>query len=87
MVFAEILYLSERRRVSATVTNALDLIANYTNFKESPMNGDVIKAAAQITDIPELHDRTISASARRSNLELITNDSKIQNSNFVRTIW
>jgi PIN domain nuclease of toxin-antitoxin system len=51
------------------------------------MNGDVIKSAAQFTDIPELHDRIISASAKLLNLELITNDKKIQNSNSVKTIW
>ena len=41
----------------------------------------------QITHIPELHDRLISASARFLNLELITNDAKIQNSSFVQTVW
>ncbi len=87
MVYAEILYLSEKKRISATLTDALDLIANFPNFKELPMNGDIIETASQITDIPELHDRIISASARFMNLELVTNDAKIQNSNFVRTIW
>ena len=87
MVFAEILYLSEKKRITATLTDALDLLKNSPNFKEIPMNGEIIKSAAQITDIPELHDRIISASARLLNLELITNDAKIQNSNFVRTIW
>ncbi len=87
MVFAEILYLSEKKRITATLTDALDLVKTSPNFRELPMNGDVIKTAAQIADIPELHDRIISASARFLNLELITNDAKIQNSNFVRTVW
>ena len=87
MVFAEILYLSEKKRITATLTDALDLLKNSPNFKEIPMNGEIIKSAAQITDIPELHDRIISASARLLNLELITSDAKIQNSNLVRTVW
>ena len=87
LVFAEILYLSEKKRITANLTNALDLLKNSSNFKELPMNGDVIKSAAEITDIPELHDRIISASARFLNLKLITSDAKIQNSNFVRTVW
>lgn len=87
MVFAEILYLSEKKRIAATLTDALDLIKNLPNFRELPMSGEIIETAANITDIPELHDRIISASANFLNLELITNDSKIQNSNFVRTIW
>lgn len=87
MVLAEILYLSEKKRITATLTDALKLVKNSANFRELPMSGEIIEAAAQITDIPELHDRIISASARFLNLELITNDAKIQNSNFVRTIW
>ncbi|MGI8638826.1 MAG: type II toxin-antitoxin system VapC family toxin [Pyrinomonadaceae bacterium] len=87
MVFAEILYLSEKKRISANLTDVFQLIQNFPNFKEFPMSGNVIKSAAQITDIPELHDRIISATARFLNLELITNDKKIQNSNFAKTIW
>ena len=87
MVFAEILYLSEKKRITATLTDALDLVKTSPNFRELPMSGDVIKTVAQIADIPELHDRIISASARFLNLELVTNDAKIQNSNFVRTVW
>jgi len=87
MVFAEILYLSEKKRISATLTDILFLLRNFPNFKELPMNNNVMKSAAQITDIPELHDRIISAGAVHLNLELITNDPKIQSSNFVQTIW
>lgn len=87
MVFAEILYLSEKKRITTTLTDALDLLKNSPNFKELPISGAIIETAAQITDIPELHDRIISASARHLNLELLTSDAKIQNSGFVRTVW
>lgn len=87
MVFAEILYLSEKKRITTTLTDALDLVKNLSNFKALPMTVEIIESATQITDIPELHDRLISASARYLNLELITKDSKIESSNFVRTIW
>ncbi len=87
MVFAEILYLSEKKRISATLADVFHLLQNFPNFKEFPINLDVIKSADQITDVPELHDRIISATAKLLNLELITNDKKIQNSKFVKTIW
>ncbi len=87
MVFAEILYLSEKKRISANLADVFQLLQNFPNFKEFPMNSAVIKSAARITDIPELHDRLISATAKHLNLELITNDTKIQNSAFVKTIW
>ena len=87
MVFAEILYLSEKKRISANLSDVFQLLQNFPNFKEFPLNGDVIKSTEQITDIPELHDRIISAAAKHLNLELITNDIKIQNSAFVKTVW
>lgn len=87
MVFAEILYLSEKKRITANLTDISALLQNSPNFKEFPLTADVIKSTEQITDIPELHDRIISATAKHLNLELITNDTKIQNSTFVKTIW
>lgn len=64
MVFAEILYLSEKRRIVANLTDVSALLQNFPNFKEFPLTADVIKSAEQITDIPELHDRIISAVAK-----------------------
>lgn len=87
MVFAEILYLSEKKRITTNLADVFALLQNSPNFKEFPLTADVIKSAEQITDIPELHDRIISATAKHLNLELITNDTKIQNSTFVKTIW
>lgn len=88
MVFAEILYLTEKKRITATLDDAVDLtVKNSASFRELPINSEIVKNAGQITDIPELHDRLIAASAKFLNLELITNDSKIQNSAFVKTIW
>ncbi len=87
MVFAEILYLSEKKRITTNLTEVCQLLKNFQTFKEFPLNANVIKSAEQITDIPELHDRIISATARHLNLELITNDLKIQNSTFIKTVW
>ncbi|WP_164490090.1 hypothetical protein [Runella sp. SP2] len=46
-----------------------------------------IKSAFEITDIPELHDRLIAGVGRFLQLEVLTNDPKIINSAFVRTLW
>jgi predicted nucleic acid-binding protein len=48
---------------------------------------EVVQAAAQITDIPELHDRLIAGTARSLGLELVTNDPVIQASRFVKMTW
>jgi predicted nucleic acid-binding protein len=87
IVFAEILYLSEKNRISLTLPDVRKHLSAFPNYRETPLSFEIIEHAEQITDIPELHDRLIAASAKYLNLELITNDPKIQNSAFVKTIW
>lgn len=87
IVLAEILYLSEKKRISLTLTDVRNHLKNFSNFRACPLSFEIIEAAEQITDIPELHDRLIAATAKHLNLELITNDPKIQNSAFVKTVW
>jgi predicted nucleic acid-binding protein len=72
---------------SEFVTDTMGLVLRIEKRRLSPMNLDVIHSAAQITDIPELHDRLIAGTARFLNLELITNDPVIQVSHFVKTVW
>ncbi len=87
MVVSELLYLSERGRIQATVANVVDLLARFQSCQECPLSIAVIKAAAEINDIPELHDRLIAGTARLLNAPLLTNDSIIQKSHFLQTIW
>ncbi len=87
VVLAEILYLSEKKRISLTLRAVKEYFARFPNCREFPLNLRVIQTAAEITDIPELHDRLIAATARIDNIELITNDPAIQASAFVRTTW
>jgi predicted nucleic acid-binding protein len=87
LVFAEILYLSEKRRISLSFDPVTLYLKQFQNYKQHPLNLDVIFSAAQITDIPELHDRLIAGTARLLNLELVTNDPVIQASDFVRAVW
>ena len=87
IVFAEILYLAEKQRIKANLQDLKNLLQINSNFSESPLTQTIIETAEQITDIPELHDRLISATARHQMLELITTDVKIQNSTFVKTVW
>jgi predicted nucleic acid-binding protein len=87
MVLAEILYLSEKRRITATLSAVNEYVRQYPDCKEYPMSFAVIHSAAQLTDIPELHDRLIAGTARSLGLELLTDDSAIQASAFVKTVW
>ena len=87
LVFAEILYLSEKKRIFISLTEVADYLARFPSYQEYAMSLAVIQTAAEINDIPELHDRLIAATARLANLPLITNDHIIQASAFVSTVW
>ena len=87
MVFAEILYLAEKHRISLSLRAVAEHLEQFQHYREYPMSFAVIQAAAHINDIPELHDRLIAGTARLLHLDLITNDPTIQASTFVRTVW
>lgn len=87
MVFAEILYLSEKKRINLTFAQLLAFLKAQADFVEAPLDQLVVRMAYKIKDIPELHDRLIAATARVKSHPLITNDGTIQNSSFVTTIW
>lgn len=87
LVFAEILYLSEKQRIGLSLRAVADYLKQYPNYIEYPLSLAVVQSAAEITDIRELHDRLIAGTARLLNLNLITNDSTVQASTFVRTVW
>lgn len=87
MVFAEILYLSQRQRISVSLIEVENHLKDFPNYHEAPMSFEVVKNALQITDVPELHDRLIASTAIQLKLELITNDGRITASKFVETVW
>ncbi len=78
LVLAEILYLSEKQRIETNIQTVLDYFSNYSSCIEYPLDSKVIYSAKDITDIKELHDRLIAATARVKQLPLLTNDPIIQ---------
>ena len=87
MVLAEILYLTERGRITATLTDAKRYLDEHPQCREAPLDLDVVAMARTITDIPELHDRLIAATAIHLGAPLITNDAKIRASSHLETRW
>jgi predicted nucleic acid-binding protein len=87
LVFVEILYLSERNRIQATLHDVISLLTASSTYRQAPLTVEVIQAAARINDIPELHDRLIASTALSLNLPLITNDPLIQASSLTECIW
>ncbi len=87
MVFAEIAYLSERGRIETNLEEVKSYLNKHISISECPLNLETIVTAFDIDDIPELHDKLISASAMHHNLKILTNDPDIQKSKYVKAIW
>jgi predicted nucleic acid-binding protein len=87
MVLAEIGYLAEKGRIGLSLDD-INLWANRLKSVEiAPVSGAITSKTFLISDIPELHDRIIAATAAEYNAPLLTNDPKIKASKFVTTIW
>ena len=86
IVIFEIGYLYEKKRIPISVKEIKSLLKDSINYREEKLSIDIIQSAYEITDIPELHDRLISGTARYLNLPLITNDQVILASKFVKCV-
>ncbi len=87
IVFAEILYLSEKRKISIAFETMSHYLNTHKHYKECPLSLSIIQESSTITDIKELHDRLIAGTAKFMNLPLITNDPVIEASGSVKTVW
>lgn len=82
IVLMEMLYLFEKNRIDVGLLQTEELFKSQ-NYQFEPLSFDILKTAAEIDDIPELHDRLIAATAKYLDLPLITNDPEIQASRHV----
>ena len=87
MVLAEIGYLSEKKRIDTTLEHVNDYCMKHSLIVIEPITKEIIETTFEIDDIPELHDRIIAAAALQKGIELITNDSIISLSKYIKVIW
>lgn len=85
IVLMEILYLFEKNRIKIDLIQTEELLQSK-NYQCEPLSLEIIKTAAEISDIPELHDRLIAATARYLDIPLITNDPVIRKSGFIKIL-
>ena len=85
IVLMEVLYLFEKNRIDISLFQTEDLLKSQ-NYQFEPLSLEILKVAAEITDIPEMHDRLIAATAKFLGIPLITNDPVISDSKFVDTL-
>ena len=86
----ELVYLQEKSRLSAHLRTQLDaeLAAGLSGLVVAPLTIAVVDALARIarSDVPEMADRIIAATAFHMGLPLITKDHQIQRAG-IQTIW
>lgn len=90
ITLAEIIYLSEKGRISsATFDRLLNVIEEEnTVLVEVPFDRHIAKALSKVkrAEVPDLPDRIIAATALYLGLPLISRDRKIRLAD-VQTIW
>ena len=87
---AEIVYLTEKGRIVSDVISRLiaELDAPHSSLVEVPVDRTCIECLRRVprTDVPDLPDRIISATALYPKVPVISRDHKIQTS-VVSTVW
>ena len=87
IVLAELAYLSEKKRIDTSISEAKKLLNTFETITELPLSMGIIEKAFEISDVPELHDRLIAGTAKEIDAPLLTNDPDINNSSYVKSIW
>lgn len=83
----EVLYLSEAKRVDVRLDELIRYVSGSVNYEIVPVNADVVLAAADVDDVPELHDRIIVGTAKWLGVPVLTSDEVISESRHVEMIW
>jgi predicted nucleic acid-binding protein len=83
----EVLYLSEAKRVDVRLDELIGHVSGSVNYEIFPVNADVVLAAAEVDDVPELHDRIIVGTAKWLGVPILTGDEIISESSHAQTIW
>lgn len=83
----EVLYLSEAKRVDVRVDELINLVSMSANYEIISVDGAIVAEAAEIEDVPELHDRIIVATARWLGVPILSSDAIMAKSRHVQTIW
>ena len=87
---AEIVYLVEKSRISASALDDLRSALENPNhvFKEAPFTKDVVNFMRQVSrdEVPDMPDRIVAATALYFGVPVISRDGKIHASN-VRCVW
>lgn len=87
IVLAEIMYISQRGRISISFEKTLEYLERALNYTILPLDVPTLKLASSIAFPFEMHDKLIVASALAAGASLITKDEVITKSRIIATVW
>ncbi len=87
LVLSEIMYLEQKGRISVKLDELIEKLKTSENYRIVPMTLDTLNRAKQLTDIPELFDRMIAATALEHEGILLTRDSVFTSLPTIKTAW
>jgi predicted nucleic acid-binding protein len=87
IVLLECMHVCEKKRIAYAFEEIIKKIEGTFNYPIYPLDEEVILECQHLSQIIELHDRIIVATAKLLNSKLITKDAIITDSKIVKTIW
>jgi predicted nucleic acid-binding protein len=85
VVLAELLYISERKRVPVSLTEILNRIGSGGYFQVVPFDWAVFERMMKISKALEIHDRIIVATAKVYGAKVISKDEWIKRATAI--VW
>ena len=82
----EVLYLSEKRRISIDLGSTLDRIRASECYAVVDLNTEILRAAETI-EFRELHDRLILATAKWLDVPVLSSDQEFETVDGIEVIW
>ena len=87
IVLAELMYILEKKKSREKFKEILDRLEFARNYDVYPLDTEILGKAYEITNLKELHDRIVIATAKLLDCGVITKDEDITKSREVECIW
>ncbi|MCC6300977.1 MAG: PIN domain-containing protein [Anaerolineales bacterium] len=87
IVLAELIFTIENKPITASLDEILDSLRANSNIEFVALDFQSALKLRELTQIPEMHDRMIVASALNHDVSLITVDESIAESKLVDVVW
>jgi PIN domain nuclease of toxin-antitoxin system len=83
----EMLHVIEQRESKMRLDEVIERLISSPGYVILPLDEEIVRIAASIDDVPELHDRMLVATANLFEVPILTNDPVISASRHASVIW